>query len=86
MTSERTWNILLVMWFGTDLSSVLSAREMAGFLTALLHAWLLLHRKTIRQQRILELLINTLRPAEDFFFITTSRGKVRRQTRCVHLM
>lgn len=47
--------ILLVMWFGTDLSSVLSAREMAGFLTALLHAWLLLHRKTIRQQRISEL-------------------------------
>lgn len=39
--SRRDW------WaHGTYLSSVLSAREMAGFLTALLHAWLLLHTHT----------------------------------------
>lgn len=36
---------LLIIWLISlcaHLSSVLSAREMAGFLTALLHAWLLL--------------------------------------------
>lgn len=37
----------------TDLSSVLSAREMAGFRTALLHAWLLLQQnETMETQKL----------------------------------
>lgn len=34
-------------FYAAYLSSVLSAREMAGFLTALLHAWLLLREQTL---------------------------------------
>lgn len=36
----------------THLSSVLSAREMAGFLTALLQAWLLLQKRYTKNQKV----------------------------------